>query len=356
MSRGRPVPSGPGRPARAVGRFAPALDGVDVAYYLVHSLGSPAFEETDRQAAINFAAAARAAGVRRIVYLGGPRRAGSDSAHLRSRDEVGEILSSVGVPTVVLRAAVIIGSGSASFEMLRYLTERLPVMVTPRWVNKPIQPIAVRDVLRYLVAWADVPDEVHRAFDIGGPDVLTYHDMMVRYARIAGLPRRVIVPVRSLTPRLSALWVGLVTPVPGAIARPLVASLVQEAVAHEHDIARYVPNPPEGCSDSTRRSGSRWPRSPSSKWRRAGRRGLDAGTGRPAADRPGLVGRQPLRRPARPDRRAPVDALWTVIEGIGGETGWYSSTWRGRPAGGLTGSSGASVCAAGGATRTSLCR
>ncbi|MEU5531623.1 NAD(P)H-binding protein, partial [Micromonospora chersina] len=194
-----------------------AFEGVDVAYYLVHSLGQRGFEAADREAAENFAAAARAAGVRRIVYLGGPEPAADrkvPSAHLRSRAEVGRILLAGGVPAVVLRAAVIIGSGSASFEMLRYLTERLPGMVTPRWVRNRIQPIAVRDVLHYLVGCADLPAEVNRAFDIGGPEVLTFQDMMQRYARVAGLRRRIILPVRPLTPSLSSHWVGWVTPVP----------------------------------------------------------------------------------------------------------------------------------------------
>ena len=268
------------------------------------------------------------------MYLGGPAPSeGSASAHLRSRDEVGRILSSVDVPTVVLRAAVIIGSGSASFEMLRYLTERLPAMVTPRWVNNPIQPIAVRDVLRYLVGWAEVPDEVHRAFDIGGPDVLTYHDMMVRYARIAGLPRRAIVPVRLLTPRLSALWVGLVTPVPGAIARPLVASLVQEAVAHEHDIARYVPNPPEnllGFDQAVRLALAKVTGSEvETRW--ATRAWTRAPADRLPTDPAWSGGSHYVDRRERVVD-APVDALWTVIEGIGGETGWYSApvAWAAR--------------------------
>jgi uncharacterized protein YbjT (DUF2867 family) len=304
----------------------PTLADVDVAYYLVHSLGSPTFEQRDRQAAHNFADAARAAGTRRIVYLGGP--APTDpraSAHLRSRQEVAAILSSAGVPTVTLRAPVIIGSGSASFEMLRHLTERLPVMVTPRWVRNRIQPIAVRDVLGYLVAWASVTDEVHRSFDIGGPDVLTYHDMMVRYARIADLPHRVIVPVRALTPRLSALWVGLVTPVPGAIARPLVASLVHEAVAHEHEIAEYVPDPPSGLigfdsavrmalakvaySDvETRWTTAAWTRSPA----------------QPLPTDPDWAGGSEYVDQRDRLVAAPVDALWAVIEGIGGDTGWHS--------------------------------
>lgn len=186
-----------------------ALEGVDVAYYLVHALGTGKdFEETDRRAARTFADQARAAGVRRIVYLGGLTPAGVPerelSPHLRSRAEVGRILLDSGVSTTVLRAAVIIGSGSASFEMLRYLTERLPVMVTPAWVNTRIQPVAVRDVLRALVGSARMPEDVNRTFDIGGPDVLTYREMMVRYAAVAGLPRRVILTVPMLTPACPA--------------------------------------------------------------------------------------------------------------------------------------------------------
>src|SRR3954463_807675 len=168
------------------------LRAVDVVYYLVHALGRGDFEDLDRAGAINVATAARRDGVARIVYLGGP--VGDESAHLRSRAEVADILLASGVPTVVLRAAVIIGSGSASFEMLRYLTERLQVMVTPRWVHNRIQPIAVRDVLRYLVGCASLPPTVHRCFDIGGPDVMNYAEMMQRYAVVAGLPRRRLPP------------------------------------------------------------------------------------------------------------------------------------------------------------------
>ena len=150
------------------------------------------------------------------------------------------------MPTAVLQAAVIIGSGSASFEMLRYLTERLPAMVTPQWVDTRIQPIAVRDVLRYLVGSATLPADVSRRFDIGGPDVLSYVEMMRRYADVAGLKPRAIVKVPVLTPRLSSLWVGLVTPVPANLARPLVESLRNEVVCAEHDITGYIPDPPGG--------------------------------------------------------------------------------------------------------------
>ncbi|WP_330329052.1 SDR family oxidoreductase [Streptomyces sp. NBC_00536] len=309
---------------------AAALRGTDVAYYLVHALGTGAgFEERDRSAARIFAGRARAAGVRRIVYLGGLTPAGVPpqdlSPHLRSRAEVGEILLGSGVPTAVLRAAVIIGSGSASFEMLRYLTERLPVMVTPSWVGTRIQPIAVRDVLRYLVGAATLPAGVSRAFDIGGPDVVTYEQMMRRYAAVAALPHRLILRVPMLTPRLSSHWIGLVTPVPRALARPLAESLRHEVVCHEHDIARYVPDPPGAPIG--------FDRALELALRRV--READVSTRWSSASLPGAPS-DPL--PTDPDwaggslytdsRERAVDAspqaLWRVVEGIGGANGWYS--------------------------------
>ncbi|MFH5823936.1 SDR family oxidoreductase [Georgenia sp. AZ-5] len=304
-----------------------SLDGVDVAYYLIHSLGSgPTFEARDRRTARTFATAAREAGVGRVVYLGGLHPdAERLSPHLDSRREVGEILLSSGVPTTVLQAAVIIGSGSASFEMMRYLTERLPVMVAPKWFDNRIQPIAVRDVLRYLVGSATMPPEVSRPFDIGGPDVLTYRQMMQRYARVAGLPPRVIRAVPVLTPRLASLWVGLVTPVPGGLARPLVESLIHEVVAKEDDIRGFVPDPPDGLIGFDRAVELALQRV----------REFDVTTTFSSAsftDAPS----DPL--PEDPDwsggslyvddRETVVDAdpatLWSVIEGIGGARGWYS--------------------------------
>jgi uncharacterized protein YbjT (DUF2867 family) len=223
-----------------------ALTGVDVAFYLIHSLGGGrGFANADRAAAQAFVQAAEKAGVRRIIYLGGLGPTdGELSEHLRSRSEVGEILLRSGVPTVVLRAAMILGAGSASFEMMRHLTERLPVMIAPRWVRTRVQPIAIGDVLDYLVGCADVPEELNRAFDIGGPDVLTYVDMIRRYAAVAGLRPRLILIVPVLTPRLSSLWVGLVTPMPAALARPLVGSLYHEVVCRDHDIDLHVPKDP----------------------------------------------------------------------------------------------------------------
>ena len=227
-----------------------ALRGIDVAYYLLHSLNAgDGFEDLERRIARTFAAVAREEGVGRIVYVGAllpdlPIEAMSE--HFRSRAEVSQILLTSGVPTIELRAAVIIGSGSVSFEMVRYLTERLPVMVTPRWVRTPTQPIAIRDVLYYLVHAATLPGTINRAFEIGGPDVITYEEMMHGYARAAGLSKRVVVGLPFLSPRLSSNWVGLVTPVPRAVAKPLVDSLTMSSVCHEHDIAELVPDPPEG--------------------------------------------------------------------------------------------------------------
>ncbi|GAA1249486.1 SDR family oxidoreductase [Oryzihumus leptocrescens] len=306
-----------------------ALEGVDVAYYLIHALGTGRrFESRDRHTARTFAVAAREAKVGRIVYLGGLYPEGEElSPHLDSRREVGEILLASGVPTTVLRAAVILGSGSASFEMLRYLTERLPVMVTPKWLNTRIQPIAVRDVLRYLVGSAAIPAEVNRGFDVGGPDVLTYRDMMQRYARVAGLSPRRIQTVPLLTPSLSSHWVGLITPVPNSIARPLVDSLIHEVVCKEDDIKGYVPDPPEGLIGFDR----------AVELALSKVRDLDVATTWTSASTVGAPS-DPL--PSDPDwaggslyvdeRESLVEAsresLWSVIEGIGGANGWYS--WK----------------------------
>jgi uncharacterized protein YbjT (DUF2867 family) len=300
---------------------AHAVDGQDVVYYLVHSLHQRDFVNIDREAARTVANAATDA--RRIVYLGGITPDTEDlSPHLRSRKEVGQIFLDSAVPAIVLNAAIIIGSGSASFEMLRYLTERLPAMITPRWVHNRIQPIAVRDVLHYLVHAAAVDSNVNRAFDIGGPDVLTYLEMMRRYAVVAGLPRRVVVPVPVLTPWLSAQWVNLVTPVPRSIAVPLIESLVHEVVVRDQDVVAYLPCPPAGATHYERAIELALKRI----------RDADVPTRWSDASAPS----DPL--PTDPDwaggslytdhRRRAVNAspqeVWRVVEGIGGENGWYA--------------------------------
>ncbi|MCK0118766.1 uncharacterized protein YbjT (DUF2867 family) [Isoptericola sp. CG 20/1183] len=312
-----------------------ALEGADVAYYLVHSLGTGrTFEAVDRRNALTFARAAREAGVGRIVYLGGlypdvPE--GELSPHLASRKEVEEILLASGVPTAVLRAAVILGSGSASFEMMRYLTERLPAMTTPRWVDNRIQPIAIRDVLRYLVGAATIPAEESRGFDIGGPDILTYREMMHRYARAAGLRRRVIVGVPVLTPRLSSHWVGLVTPVPSGIARPLVESLQHEVVCRDDDVRRFVPDPPEGLVGVDRAIEMALARvhdgEVTTRWSSAS---LPGAPSDPLPTDPDWAGGSFYVDERRTVVEAPRDVLWQVIEEIGGQDGWYSwaLAWR----------------------------
>ncbi len=310
--------------------LATAMAGADVAYYLLHSIQEGrGLETAERAMATAFASCARASSLRRIVYLGGlaPDIPSSEmSPHMRSRVDVGATLRTSGVPVAELRAAVIIGSGSASFEMLRYLTERLPAMITPRWVRSRTQPIAIRDVLRYLVGAIDMPREVNRAFDIGGPQVVTYQDMMQRYARVAGLRPRLILPINLLTPNLSSHWVNVVTPVPKAIARPLVLSLRHPSVCHEHDIAQWIPDPPEGllpfdeavrlallqiqdAQVATRWSGASVPGAPSD----------------PLPSDPDWAGGSLLEDVREMRSTASPEELWAALERIGGDNGWYSS-------------------------------
>ncbi|WP_428844611.1 NAD(P)H-binding protein [Mycolicibacterium hodleri] len=226
-----------------------AFDGVDVVYYLVHSMGTSSdFVREEERSARNVAAAAEKAGVRRIVYLSGLHPEGELSRHLKSRNTVGEILMESSVETVVLQAGIVVGSGSASFEMIRHLTDRLPLMTTPKWVRNKIQPISIDDVLHYLVEAADAPIEKSRAFDVGCPDVLEYGDAMQVYAEVAGLRRRVIIALPLLTPSIASWWVGLVTPIPSGLARPLVESLEHDAVMSEHDIDDVIPPPAGGLT------------------------------------------------------------------------------------------------------------
>ncbi|OBK45911.1 NAD(P)H-binding protein [Mycobacterium sp. 1081908.1] len=227
-----------------------AFDGIDVVYYLVHSMGgSKDFAAEESRAVGNVVAAARRAGVRRMVYLSGLHPEGTKlSEHLESRAAVGEALIDSGIETVVLQAGVVIGSGSASFELIRHLTDRLPVMTTPKWVRNKIQPIAVRDALHYLVAAATAPVPESRAWDIGGPDVLEYGDMMRGYAEVAGLGRRYLIVLPFLTPTIASLWIGAVTPIPPGLARPLIESLECDAVMRNSDIDGIIEPPPGGLT------------------------------------------------------------------------------------------------------------
>jgi uncharacterized protein YbjT (DUF2867 family) len=222
-----------------------AARGCWAAFYLVHSMvAAPGkYTEKDRLGAQNMARAAAAAGLNRLIYLGGLGNLEDPnlSEHLRSRTEVAKILQSGPTPTTFLRAAMILGSGSASFEILRYLVDRLPVMTTPTWVRNPVQPIAISNVLNYLQGCLEHDEVLGQTFDIGGPDILSYQELFRIYAEEAGLPKRLIIPVPVLTPTLSALWIHLVTPVPAAIARPLAAGLRNPVVCQENRIREIIP-------------------------------------------------------------------------------------------------------------------
>ena len=223
--------------------LVPALEQVDSAYYLIHSMSGDAnFHNRDLGAAQNFGEACKAQSVKRIIYLGGLGDPQADlSQHLQSRQQTGEVLRKTGMPITEFRAAVIVGSGSISFEMIRYLTERVPVMICPRWVYTRIQPIAILDVLDYLVAALKTPDSAGKIIEIGGKDVIKYGDMMLGYAKIRGL-RRILVPVPVLTPRLSSYWVHWVTPVSASIARPLIEGLRNEVIVRDDVASQIFPN------------------------------------------------------------------------------------------------------------------
>ncbi|TFV81038.1 SDR family oxidoreductase [Microbacterium sp. dk485] len=305
-----------------------AVADVDVVYYLVHSMAAgTGFEEADRRAAQTVADAAAAAGVGRIVYLGGLHPDDVPlSPHLRSRVEVGQILLDSGVPTLVLQAGVVIGSGSASFEMVRHLTDVLPYMPAPRWVRNRIQPIAVRDVLHYLLGAARVDPAVNRAVDIGGPDVLRYGQMMNGYAVVAGLRQRAIAALPVLTPRLASHWVNLVTPIPRSIARPLVESLQNDCVVKDDDVDALIPPPAAGLTPYRRAVALALGRVEAddveTSWRDAELSGVPSD---PLPSDPDWAGRAVFTDARSARTPAPPDRLWAVVEGIGGENGWYSS-------------------------------
>ncbi|MEP6852158.1 MAG: NAD(P)H-binding protein [bacterium] len=228
------------------------LSGVDVAYYLVHSLGSADFEARDAAAAKAFGQAAAAAGVTRIVYLGGLGDDGALSPHLRSRREVEDLLGQGGVPVTVLRAAVVIGRGGISWELTRQLVDHLPIMVAPRWVNTRTQPIALPDVIRYLVGVLDAPQAEGQVYEIGGPEVLRYVDMLRRVARVKKRRSLPVLIVPLLTPRLSSAWLALVTDVDRPTARNLIDSMTTEVVVRSDGIRAVVPGPTIGYDDAVR--------------------------------------------------------------------------------------------------------
>jgi uncharacterized protein YbjT (DUF2867 family) len=234
--------------------LAAVLAGVDAAYYLVHSLDSDDFEDKDADAAINFGGAAAEAGVERIIYLGGLGvDDGELSAHLRSRRQVEQLLGVAGVPVTVLRAAVVVGHGGISWEITRQLVDHLPAMITPRWVKTRTQPIALEDVVRYLVGVLDHPDALGRVFEIGGPEVLRYIDMLKRAAKVQG-KRIPSIDVPLLTPGLSSGWLALVTDVDMATARNLIDSMTNEVIVRDHSIEQLVPGRTIGYDEAVRRA------------------------------------------------------------------------------------------------------
>lgn len=303
-----------------------AVSAVDVVYYLVHSMSSAGdFEVVERRVATLVAEEAKSAQVKRIVYLGGLHPKGQLSRHLGSRKEVGEILLASGVPTIALQAGVIIGSGSASFEMIRHLTEILPAMPAPKWVRNKIQPIAIRDVLHYLVKSAELPPEINRAFDIGGPDVFRYFQLMNGYAKEAGLKERLILALPVLTPWLASQWVNLVTPIPRSLAVPIIESLLHDAVMKNHDIDDVIPPPAEGLTGFRRsvelalvrmRSGE-----VETSWRNTEVIGAPSD---PLPSDPEWAGHTVYTDSREVTVAAPSDQLWKVVESIGGDNGWYS--------------------------------
>ncbi len=300
-----------------------ALAGVDTAYYLIHSLGTARdFERDDRQAAANFAAAAKQSRVRRIIYLGGlgnPKHGLSD--HLRSRQETGEVLRASGAQVVEFRASVIIGSGSLSFELIRALVERLPVMVCPKWVATPAQPIAIDDVLDYLLAALDLLDGQSRVFEIGGPDPVCYGDVMREYARQRGLTRWMI-PVPVLTPYLSSLWLGLVTPVYARIGRKLVEGLRNPTVVEKPSALEAFPIRPRGLKEAISRAMLNEDRETAETcWSDA----LSSSGAKPQWGGVRFGSRIVDSRTAT--LNVPAEAAFAPIQRIGGKTGWYYGNW-----------------------------
>jgi uncharacterized protein YbjT (DUF2867 family) len=299
------------------------MQGVQTAYYLVHSMGAGGdFEDKDRQAAWNFGEAARTAGVKQIIYLGGLGESdGPLSPHLRSRREVGRVLRESGVPVIEFRASIIIGSGSLSFEMIRALTERLPVMIAPRWVATPAQPIAIEDVLSYLIEALILQPGQSRIFEIGGADQASYREIIQEYARQRGL-RRVIIPVPVLTPRLSSLWLGLVTPVYARIGRKLIESLRHPTVVRDRSALQVFGVRPRGIREAIARAlvnedrafaETRWSDAFSSGGRLASWGGVRFGSR--------LVDSRAARVRGDPSR------AFEPIRRIGGRSGWYFGDW-----------------------------
>ncbi len=305
-----------------------ACQGCQAAYYLVHSMNptSRDFARTDREAAGNMVAAAETAGIKRIIYLSGLGEEDETlSEHLRSRAEVARLLRTGKVPVTVLRAAMIIGSGSASFEILRYLVERLPVMITPRWVDTPCQPIAIQNVLHYLIGCLDCDETTGRVFDIGQPEVVSYRQLMRLFSEEAGLAKRLIIPVPVLTPRLSSYWIHLVTPVPAVLARPLAEGLRNTVVCQDFSIRELIPQPLLDCRQAVRVALEQIRNHQvESSW-------SDAGRIPPAAwstpGDPSWAGGTHFDDTRQLRLEGSAEEAWKAVARIGGTTGWYHANW-----------------------------
>ena len=304
--------------------LARQLQGCRAAYYLVHSMQSAGhdYAARDRALATQFATAAAAAGVQRLVYLGGLGESSRElSAHLESRREVERVLAAGPVPVTAFRAAMIIGSGSASFEILRYLAERLPILITPRWVRTECQPIAVANVLHYLVECLAVPETAGRVLEIGGSDVVSYQTLLTIMAAERGLPRRLIIPVPVLTPTLSSLWIHLVTPVSARMARPLAEGLRNRVVVEDDSALRLMPQPLLGVRESIRVALDAEARSDvESTWSAAG----------PVPGDPDWAGGDLFEDSRERVIAASPDRVFDVISRVGGRQGWfrYNRLWR----------------------------
>jgi uncharacterized protein YbjT (DUF2867 family) len=302
-------------------RLAAAMEGCGAAYYLIHSMvaAGARYHEHDMRLARSFARAGELAGPERIIYLGGLGETGAGlSQHLLSRREVESALTGGGVPVTVLRAAMVIGSGSASFEILRYLVERLPVMITPRWVGTECQPIAIRNALDYLIACLDHPETAGRTLDIGGPDVLRYSEILQLVARSLGLRRRVILPVPILTPKLSSLWIHLVTPVSQHIARPLAEGLRNRVVCRNDDAARLMPQELLTVEEAVDRAvGESGRETFESTW-------MDAGV---IPGDPDWAGGAVYADDRGVDVEAAPADVFDALCRVGGRQGWYSASW-----------------------------
>lgn len=304
-----------------------ATEGCGVVYYLVHSMNVTVkdFAAADRLAAQNMADAAADAGCERIIYLSGLGNVQHRlSKHLKSRTEVGEILGQGRTPVTTLRAAMIIGSGSASFEILRYLVDRLPIVIAPRWVDTQCQPIAIRNVLEYLMGCLKQPDTIGKVFDIGGPDIVTYRELMHVYAQVAGLHRRYIIGLPVLTSQLSAYWIHLVTPVPASIARPLAEGLLNTVVCQDHRIQELIPQQLLTCREAIQLALERTHEQDiESHW-------TDAGSIPPSLKHlgdPKWAGGTVYRDCRRITIDAPIQVVWEVLSGVGGSTGWFYGNW-----------------------------